>query len=182
MKTDARVRYTKHIIEEVFIRLLKEKPLSKITVKEICEEAEINRGTFYKHYEDVYDLMRKLEDSALEKLLALLSETSENGNYPVLVDFLTSLAEQQDLIASLAEHNPGNDFIKRLSEQCSQFALAHLLPEGDAFLADEKKQNRYSYLVGGTASLIEYWLKTGAKDSPVEIAEQIESLNQKILS
>lgn len=65
MKTDARVRYTQNIIRDTFLDLLKEKPIHKITIKEICEIAEINRGTFYKHYEDIYDLMQKLEDAAL---------------------------------------------------------------------------------------------------------------------
>ena len=40
MKTDARVRYTRQIIQHVFIDLLKQKPLGKITVKEICEKAD----------------------------------------------------------------------------------------------------------------------------------------------
>ena len=53
MKTDARVRYTVHMIQNIFLELLKEKPVAKITVKEICERAEINRSTFYKHYQDV---------------------------------------------------------------------------------------------------------------------------------
>ena len=51
MKTDARVRYTVHMIQNIFLELLKEKPIAKITVKEICERAEINRSTFYKHYQ-----------------------------------------------------------------------------------------------------------------------------------
>ena len=45
MKTDARVRYTVHMIQNIFLELLKEKPIAKITVKEICERAEINRST-----------------------------------------------------------------------------------------------------------------------------------------
>ena len=52
MKTDARVRFTRKIIQETFLDLLKDKPISKITVKEICDKAKINRGTFYKHYQD----------------------------------------------------------------------------------------------------------------------------------
>ena len=49
MKNDLRVRYTQKVIQEAFWKILKEKPLAKITVKEICDLAEINRGTFYKH-------------------------------------------------------------------------------------------------------------------------------------
>lgn len=54
---DARVRYTRMITEQSFLELLKQKPVSKITVTELCELAQINRATFYKHYLDVQDLM-----------------------------------------------------------------------------------------------------------------------------
>ena len=93
MKTDARVRYTKDIIRKVFLDLLVEKPLNKITVKEVCELAEINRGTFYKHYQDIYDLMEQLENEALHRFEELLSSIQVDGNYPILVTMLTSLAE-----------------------------------------------------------------------------------------
>lgn len=46
MKTDARVRYTKMRIREAFFQCLREKPVSRITVKELCDTAEINRATF----------------------------------------------------------------------------------------------------------------------------------------
>ena len=62
MKNDLRVRYTQKVIQEAFWKLLKEKPLAKITVKEVCDLAGINRGTFYKHYMDPYDLMDKIQE------------------------------------------------------------------------------------------------------------------------
>ena len=46
-KTDRRVKYTKQAIRDSFLKLLSEKPIEKISVTEICREAEINRGTFY---------------------------------------------------------------------------------------------------------------------------------------
>ena len=61
MKSDARVRYTKMVIKNSFVELLAKKPLTKVTVKEICELSEINRATFYKYYCDPYDLLEKLE-------------------------------------------------------------------------------------------------------------------------
>ena len=68
MGLDARVRYTKMVIKDAFISLLKEKPLNKITVKEICGLAEINRATFYKHYCDPFDLLEKMEQEILSNL------------------------------------------------------------------------------------------------------------------
>ena len=47
MKTDARVRYTLKMLKDSLLRLLEEKPINKITVKEVCERAELNRATFF---------------------------------------------------------------------------------------------------------------------------------------
>lgn len=68
MGLDARTRYTKMVIRSSLITLLKTKPLKKITEKEICEQSEINRATFYKYYCDVFDLVEKLEQNFLDEL------------------------------------------------------------------------------------------------------------------
>lgn len=68
MGLDARVRYTQMVIKNSFTKLLEQKPLNKVTVKEICELSEINRATFYKYYCDAYDLLEKLESEFLSEL------------------------------------------------------------------------------------------------------------------
>lgn len=65
-KSDARVRYTQHAIKRAFLSLLKEKPVNKITVKEVCELAELNRATFYAHYSDCFALMESIEQELLD--------------------------------------------------------------------------------------------------------------------
>ena len=51
-KSDARVRYTHRVLKESFLSLLREKPVNKITVKEVCELAELNRATFYQRSDE----------------------------------------------------------------------------------------------------------------------------------
>jgi len=51
-KLDRRVKYTRMVLKESFINLLEKKDISQITIKEICEDADINRATFYAHYND----------------------------------------------------------------------------------------------------------------------------------
>ena len=53
---DRRVRKTRAILKQSLITLMKEKSIKHITVKELCEQSDINRGTFYLHYSDVFDL------------------------------------------------------------------------------------------------------------------------------
>ncbi len=64
-KTDARVRYTQKILKDSFLKLLEKKPVNKITVKEVCELAELNRATFYSHYSDCFDLLDSIEREIL---------------------------------------------------------------------------------------------------------------------
>lgn len=59
---DLRIKKTKRAIRSAFAELIKEKPMEKITVKEIAERAEINKTTFYAHYETVYDLVHTWSD------------------------------------------------------------------------------------------------------------------------
>lgn len=56
-KTDRRIVRTKKDIKETFISLLEEKGFEKISVSDLTEHANINRGTFYLHYQDKYDLL-----------------------------------------------------------------------------------------------------------------------------
>lgn len=68
MGLDARTRYTKMVIKNSLIALLRTKPLQKVTVTEICAESDINRATFYKYYRDVFDLVESLEQTFLDEL------------------------------------------------------------------------------------------------------------------
>lgn len=65
---DLRVERTKRNIKEAFLKLRAEKPLEKITVKELAELAYINKATFYSHYKDIYDLSEQLEDEVINSI------------------------------------------------------------------------------------------------------------------
>ena len=65
-KSDARVRYTKRVLKESLLMLLRKKPVNKITVKEVCALAELNRATFYMHYSDCFALMEDIEQELID--------------------------------------------------------------------------------------------------------------------
>jgi len=67
MKTDARVRYTKKVLRDALLGCMQQKPLREITVKEVCQRAELNRATFYAHYRDCRDLFEQIENEMLEQ-------------------------------------------------------------------------------------------------------------------
>ena len=76
--SDLRVRMTKRMLIDAFLQLRREKPLRRITVSELCARAGVGRGTFYAHYQDVYDLNEKLETRFLEEFSVALRDALEN--------------------------------------------------------------------------------------------------------
>ena len=70
---DHRVRVTQRLIREAFTGLLKQKPIQSISIKELCELAGVNRGTFYAHYQDIYDLRSRVEADMYRDVLTALS-------------------------------------------------------------------------------------------------------------
>ena len=72
-----RILITKQLLCESFISLLKQKPIDKISVTELCQAANVNRGSFYAHYADVYDLLDQIESIVYERLC----DAVRNCNY-----------------------------------------------------------------------------------------------------
>ena len=64
-KLDARKRYTRMVLKQSLLTLLKEKPINKISVKEVCELAQLNRATFYAHYSDCFALLESIENELI---------------------------------------------------------------------------------------------------------------------
>ncbi|MDR2106310.1 MAG: TetR family transcriptional regulator C-terminal domain-containing protein [Coriobacteriales bacterium] len=71
-KSDRRVTYTRTALRDALIELMHNQHISGITVKSICERADVNRSTFYLHYHDQYDLLHQVEHEVLEALKARL--------------------------------------------------------------------------------------------------------------
>lgn len=74
---DLRVRRTKQAIRSAFVELMGERELSRITVKELAERAQVNRKTFYLHYETIDALVAELLDELTEAYIAAYEELPE---------------------------------------------------------------------------------------------------------
>lgn len=70
MREDRETKYTESMIHCTFLELPKRKPLDEISVKDLCYLVDVNCGTFYHHYENIYDLFEKLEIGYAEEITA----------------------------------------------------------------------------------------------------------------
>ena len=113
MGLDARIRYTKMVIRDAFIGLLKKKPLNRITVKEICDIADINRATFYKYYSDPFDLLEKIEQELLHQLQKKLNP-SVNSFRDVFTLIMGSVQADFEEYQALFSDNGDSQFPVRI--------------------------------------------------------------------
>lgn len=176
MKCDPRVRYTQTIIKKAFLELLQQKPMSKITVREICDRAEINRSTFYKHYLDCYDLLDKLKEEALAQLDELVLDMEENGEMSVLLAILQTLKDNADTFRLAASDAGREEFIRQAVQRGYRYLNLYIPVSPERGWDDGKKTICYAFLSGGISSVIEHWMLCGCVDPPEQIASAIMEL------
>ena len=154
------VRGTRRRLRESLLRLLEEKPLHEISVKELTELADVNRGTFYFHYQDIYDLLGRMEDSFFEQLDRTLSENPVRGSedgYPYLHAIFSFLGENRDFCRIMLGPHGDMQIVahvkQRVDAQCS--CIWQLL-------APETDPQRYAmynaFIINGCIGLIQEWL------------------------
>ena len=71
-KTDRRIQKTKTQLRAGLAKLMQTKSLKEITVKELVEEVDINRSTFYLHYTDIYQMLESIETELQEEIKAII--------------------------------------------------------------------------------------------------------------
>ncbi len=166
---DARVRYTRMIIEQSFLELLKEKPASKITVTELCQKAQINRATFYKHYLDVPDLLEKIEEQLFEEIRAVFS-SGDVELYAFLLKMLRYTCQEKDRYMALGGENGDPNLMTKTFLVCYENAYP-LLSRNIPDLPESEKQMLYHYLSQGAGGILTWWVKDGMKVPPEDVAQ-----------
>ena len=88
---DLRIEKTERGIKNAFIELRSRKSLEKITVKELCESARINKSTFYAHYKDIYDLSDAMEEEVVQSITNSIQHPEYLLEYPA--EFCTGTSD-----------------------------------------------------------------------------------------
>lgn len=116
---DLRIEKTTCAIRNAFLQLRSQKPLEKITVKELCTLANINKATFYLHYHDIYDLSETLERGVVQSCLEDI-EHPENifkDNKDFIRELTASFMANEQLIKILFEGNRSGSFMNLFEEE-----------------------------------------------------------------
>lgn len=177
MIEDRRKRKTTAIIEKIFIELLGKKSMDKISVTEICEKADINRGTFYLHYTDINNLSESIQDKILNNAKNILNcnVENQNNNSNFIVPLLDNLKENKSFLLALSINSNIDNFVKKISKIIREMIIK--LNDNFNLKVDEKSLSYItSYFVGATFGIISNWIKNECKDETQQVADLIFNL------
>lgn len=182
-KENRRVRMTKALLNESLLKYLKEKPISRITVKEICEDADVNRSTYYVYYSDPYDQLDKIEDALIREQAVYIDTILQNGEQDdhsftnVVTKLLHYYQERKHILQVLL----GKHGDIHLEYDILAFFAERILSYGSKRkkLPQEQLQD-YTYAASGSFGLIIYWLLTDCKEEPEKLAVRITELTREV--
>ena len=171
-----RTRYTRRAMQDALIELLRDQPLGSITVKALCERADVNRSTFYAHYASIEELLHDIEDetmawvtTALEQLLA---QPDSAGIEHVIERICQYIADNRKHLQVLMSPKADIGFQQQLLGLIySQRGVGEQLQSSAGYPAEAQMRMRFA--VSGSIGLLQYWLATDLAASPELVSHTI---------
>ena len=173
---DNRVRYTKMVLQNALLKILQTKHIDKITIKELCAEAKINRGTFYLHYATPNDLLKEIEQQFIAEQMTYFSPYLYEGyETSYLAALFSCILKNKDLCRVLMGKNGNPRFLERLQEMIRPHVIegwCHEFPEYNC--ADLTYV--YDFVFAGSMRLILNWIEDDQGLSTGDLALRLDRL------
>lgn len=165
------VKRTKKAFETSLVELSKELPINKITVKLLCERAQLSRNAFYFHYKDINDLISDIENSVISEVEDLL-ENLEQINFPknvyASVEGLVDIFDRRKDTCIMLFDKTSNSVTQRLNQLFCDFNYKYFVQ-----FHDTKNRTNfdffYMFLSSGFYGLMRYWVKNYDKMTKGEV-------------
>lgn len=180
-KNNQRTRISKLLFKNALMDLLKEKgSISKVSVRELCDRAELNRSTFYAHYQEPKDLLYEIETELLdatEEHLKKIGQENDIGAHKYLLSFLKYIKENDKPFRTLLIDAADPDFRSRFMQQ----SIIQFIDNLRIVLPKELEQYIYSYILNGNTGIIIQWVRSNYAIDENEIVNLLFAINQSAL-
>ncbi len=177
-KVSSREEYAEKLIRGNFTEMLKKRPIEKISVAQLCEKCGINRSTFYRHYEDLYQL---LDDITAEAHAAVFSDIIAKVNpedqfedvvFDYILEVCTVTEKNKELYKMLLFGKTPTSLRDRMTE--STYRLYELSHDGPSnFRPAKDSALHYRFLVSGLIGLWVYWVKNDCRLKKEVLAKEL---------
>ena len=162
------------LIQNTFLALLKEKQISQITIREICDIAKVNRSTFYRHYEDIYALMHSIEKEIFTEFLEEFLSVTKSDNYISennLAHMISHIKKHATFYYAYLTSNSQKLLIGTQSDLWNKYFISMF--QGYGVTNERHMQYYFLFFKAGFISCIKQWLEEGCPESPEELASLI---------
>lgn len=180
-KNNQRTRLSKLLFKNALMDLLKEKgSVAKISVRELCDRAELNRSTFYAHYNEPNDLLMEIETELLdatEEHLKKIGEENDAGAHKYILSFLQYIKQNDKQFRTLLIDSADPEFRSRFMQQSIIQFVENLRIE----LPKELEQYIFSYILNGSTGIIIQWIRSDYAVNENEIVNLLFLINQSAL-
>lgn len=163
-KTDRRVRYTKQAIKDSLFELLKTVSIDQVTVKALCEQADINRATFYKHYETLSALLEEIEYEESRELFELLDagfidERHVENTLTKVIYYLKKHVAMREVFLGRGSTGTG---LTRWSEEYQQRIIERMSEKGK--LSRKEAEWMLLFVISGVREVLRRWFEEGMEN------------------
>lgn len=179
--TDTRVQYTKMILRNSLLKLLQDMPIGKVTVKQLCETAGLNRGTFYLHYDSPADLLNDIQHQFLKENQEIFEKYWNNErNVNIMAELFSCIAQNRDICKIIMGSNGNPHFVQNLKNMIREGLLDEWQKEFPAY----NRQNLdflFDFVFSGSMSLILDWIEDDKGIPAAEFTNRLERLGHHCL-
>lgn len=173
---DNRVRFTKMVLQQALLQILKKKNIDKVTIKELCAEAKVNRGTFYLHYATPNDLLMEIEQQFLDENMAKFNPYFQEGyETSYMANLFAGILKNRELCRIIMGKNGNPRFVERIQNMIRSDII-------DGWCREFPKYRRedldyvYDFVFAGSMRLILNWIDDDMGLSTVELANRLDRL------
>ncbi|MCI2105586.1 MAG: TetR/AcrR family transcriptional regulator C-terminal domain-containing protein [Intestinimonas sp.] len=157
---DRRIRRTKRLLKQGLAELMQKKEFKDISVRDITDRMDLNRGTFYLHYTDTYDLLQRLESDVLKDVQVMIDEhcleTDTNSMKPVFEPILDYVVENHDICYALFVNNATSNFMEKVQNLIYENGV-NILHRRFSHVPDDKLEYLLSFITYGLLGLLKQW-------------------------
>ncbi len=172
---------TRNKMIEAFLESYKDKRIEQITIGEITKKANVNRGTFYYYYKDVYDLMEHIEQQIFKEVVDKIAEIIEhiiNKDIEGLAIVFNEFWEKYKETAMLFIVNKPNLVLQRKIKERGKQILLESFGIEEGCLSLEQKY-LLEYVANAQFGVVAYWIEHNQEISATQLAKVIEMANLK---
>lgn len=180
-KNNQRTRISKMLLKEAMLDLLEEKKSAqKISVRELCERAELNRSTFYAHYDEPKALLTEMEDELLSSAQGYLNQIGKADDinaYSYILSFLQYIRKNDREYRILLVDSVDADFKNKFL----YVAAGQLIDNFNIEFRPEDEQYVFSYILNGSSSVIVQWIRSGYSVDENMLVQLLFKMNKNLL-